>query len=303
MAFDTLDARRGTPGEEPQQGIPGQGRPIGDGEAERVAGVGLRRCPPHGRRGQAVVRPEQGIETPDALEPAGECHPHDRQVRIGEQLLGQEEATGLGQLDRRDAVLLADGPAELSRAEAQVAGERLQAPPFVQRAGLDPVGRDPGGSPHRIDRGVTGRQLGAAPQTGPESLALGQRRVGEEPATVASGRPRRADRPAIDPRRRDPHEEEAIESSVTRRQGPVTGLIVDSHGSRRSLPGRIRSLVPMSEVYPLCSVVSGRFRTPKRNRYRCPKMAIGPDGRNGSEIPSTRSVSSSWPIPSGAIIW
>ena len=60
------------------------------------------------------MRAKQGIEPPDALEPAGERDLDDRQVRLGEQLLGQEQPLGLGQLDRRDAELLLDRAAKLA---------------------------------------------------------------------------------------------------------------------------------------------------------------------------------------------
>ena len=59
---------------------------------------------------------KQRVEPPDALKSARERDLNDRQLRLGEQLLGQEQALGLGQLDRRDAELLPDRAAELPRA-------------------------------------------------------------------------------------------------------------------------------------------------------------------------------------------
>ena len=190
--------------------------------------------------------PKQGVESPHALEAARERHLDDRQVRLGEELLGQEQALGLRQLDRRDAKLLPDGAAELARAQPQVSGQLLQAAPIIQGTRLDSRRGRAGRSAHRIDRCEAGRQLGPASQARPEPLLLRQGGVAEEPAPAASGRPRRADRPAVDPRGRDPDEEQAVEAGITRGQGSVTGLVVDSHV--RILAARATRISPFSDI-------------------------------------------------------
>ena len=190
--------------------------------------------------------PKQGVESPDALEAARERHLDDRQVRLGEELLGQQQALGLRQLDRRDAKLLPDGAAELARAQPQVSRQLLQAAPIVQGARLDSRRGRAGRSAHRVDRCKAGSQLGPASQARPESPLLRQCRVAEEPAPAAGGRPRRADRPAIDPRGRDPDEEQAVEAGITRGQGSVTRLVVNSHD--RILAARAKRISPFSDI-------------------------------------------------------
>ena len=46
------------------------------------------------------MRAKERIEPSDAGEPAGEGNLDHRQIRLGEQLLGQEQPASLGQLDR-----------------------------------------------------------------------------------------------------------------------------------------------------------------------------------------------------------
>ena len=203
------------------------------------------------------MRPEERIEPADAGEAAGGRDLDQRQARLGEQLLGQQQPARLGQRDRRDAELLPDRPAELSRAEAQLAGQALQASLVVQGPGLDPGRGQPGGPPHRIHRRVPRGQLGPAPQARPEPRVLRQCGVREEPAAIAARRPRGTDRPAVDLRGRHPHEEEPVEPHVAGGQGTIAGLGVDSH------EGTIRA----------ATIQSRRFRTSLPELPRRPKMA------------------------------
>ena len=126
-----------------------------------------------GRR-EPVVRAKQGIEPPDALETAGEGDLDDGQVRLGEQLLGQQQPLRLGQLDRGDAELLLDGAPELPGAQTEVAGQFVQASAVIQGTRLDPARSGLGCSPDRVDRSMARRQLGPAAQAGPEPVSFGQ---------------------------------------------------------------------------------------------------------------------------------
>src|SRR5512140_3096127 len=78
-------------------------------------------------------------------------------------------------------------------------------------------------------------QFGTAAQAGPEARAFGLRRVAEEAAVLALGRAHPADRPAVDPGRRDAGEERAVETRVPGLQCQVAvvgfqvGLVGD-HG-------------------------------------------------------------------------
>jgi hypothetical protein len=120
---------------------------------------------------------------------------------------------GLRQLDRRDAQLALEHAAEMTVAHAQLAGE-LGHPPAVERARADPVRRHPREPRHGVDQRPSRRQLGAAAQARPKPCVLGGGRGLEEPAAVVIRHTSRADRPAVDPRRRDAHEEESVEAGV-----------------------------------------------------------------------------------------
>ena len=91
---------------------------------------------------------------------------------LGEQLLGQEQPPGLCKLDRRDAEFLPDRAAELAAAKAQLTGQFFQASFVVQGASLDPRRGQASRSPDGIDGCMARRQLGPAPQAGPEPRPL-----------------------------------------------------------------------------------------------------------------------------------
>ena len=228
LTDDLLDACGRPAVQESEQRAPVERRAIGEREPHEVAG-GRPCLAPEVRRREPVVRAKQGIETPHALEAAGEGNLDDRQARLGEQLLGQQQALRLGQLDRRDAELLFDGAPELPGAQAQVGGQLVQAPTVIQGTRLDPARRGLGGAAHCVDRRMAGSQLRPAAQAGPKAVALGQRPVCKEPAAVAAGTSSRADRPAIDPGRGHADEEEAVKPRVTCSQSSVTNFVVGGH--------------------------------------------------------------------------
>src|SRR5713101_316096 len=75
----------------------------------------------------------------------------------------------------------------------------------------------------------SGRRLGPAAKTGPETRRHGFFGGPEKADIAAPGGRRRADRPAIDPRRVDADEELPVESRVTGEAGPVTDSRVQLH--------------------------------------------------------------------------
>ena len=175
------------------------------------------------------MRAEEGVEPANAGEAAGQGDLDQRQIRLGDQLLRQQEAARLSKLDRRDAVLLADRSPELSRAEAKLTGERLQAAVAIERLGLDPRTGEPGRASHGIDRGMPRRQLGPATQAGAEAHLFSHRGVGKKSTSIAARRARRTDRPAVDAGGRHAHEEKPVKPHVAGGQGTVTGFVVEFH--------------------------------------------------------------------------
>ena len=85
------------------------------------------------------MRAKKRIESTHAVEPTRERDLDDRQIRLGEQLFCQQQALGLGQLDRRDAELLLDHATQLPRAESQVVGQSFEVSPIVQGARFNPA--------------------------------------------------------------------------------------------------------------------------------------------------------------------
>ena len=117
---------------------------------------------------------------------------------------------GLRQLRRRDAELALQRAAEVPLAHAELAGQIGHAA-AVERAGGDALRREPREPRDRIHQRPPRRQLGPAAEAGPVARPLGGGGGVEEPPALGIGDPRRAHRPAVDPRRGDPDEEDAVE--------------------------------------------------------------------------------------------
>ena len=132
---------------------------------------------------------------------------------VGEEPLGQQQAMGLRELERRDAELALEHPAEMAVAHTELAGELPDAA-AVERARADPVGRDPCEAGDGIDDRPAGRELGPAAQTRPKAGPLSGGRGVEEPAPVVIRNAGRAHRPAVDPGGGDADEEQAVEPGV-----------------------------------------------------------------------------------------
>src|SRR5579872_5359050 len=194
---------------------------------------------------------KQGVEPPHAGEPAGQREVDHRQARLRQQPLGQEQPIRLRQLDRRDAELLANGAAKLARTDLQLPREFFEIAPVVERSGLDPGRGAAGEVPDRIDGGVARRELGPAAQAGAKPVFFREGRVGKEPAPLEAGRPRRANRPAVNSGCRHPHEEHAVEPHVACGQRPVTVLTVEVH--------YLKCINPFKCVWPFSDIDAGKM--------------------------------------------
>ncbi len=211
------------------------------------------------------MRLKQRVESPDAVEAAGEGHVDDRQVRLGEQLLGQEQARVCASSIGETPNSCRTARRSLAAAELQVARQLLQAPPVIQGSGLDPrSGRDRATRLTAVDRCKPRCQLGAAAQAWSKSIALGHGRVWRRTGSgrgPASGPCRSAGNrcSSSSPRRRRAHR-----TARRARPGP------DSR-SRRRFAWRV--VLPKQSRRQFCPqsnrrrrTDSGHFRTSRRNR-------------------------------------
>ena len=250
-ALDQLDPRQRIPRDGAEQRRPVERRTVREGETDALA-AGRRRAarvrartPPERARAQPVALAEQRVEPAQALEAARVGDAGHRQRGVRQEPLGQQQAMGLRQLERRHAQLALEHPSEVAVAHPQLARE-LPDPAAVERSGADPVGRHPGEPRHRVDDRAPRRQLGPAAETGPEPGPLGGRgRIEEAPALVVRD-PRRTDRPAIDPRGRDPDEEDPVEPGIPGVEGALADGGAeqgrrddDSHHARNLRRGRL----------------------------------------------------------------
>ena len=65
------------------------------------------------------------VESPDTAEACGQGNFGHRQIRLVDQLLGEEDATGLGHNDGRCAQMLDEQSPKMTFTDAEAVGERL----------------------------------------------------------------------------------------------------------------------------------------------------------------------------------
>ena len=146
------------------------------------------------------------------------------------------------QLNRRDAVLRLNHAAKLAGPKTQLMRESVEVASIVQAHRLRSAGPPHGRceTPHPPAHGPEQARAGIAGKA--EIPALGQRRVGKEPACSAHS-PGRADGTAVHARRRDADEKQPVEANVMRGQGSIASLVVDLHGRILTVPGTSRLAV------------------------------------------------------------
>ena len=115
---------------------------------------------------------------------------------------------------------------------AQAATQRIAAGALNERSVADLAGELGVSERHLRELGngaqpappCTGRQLGATAQAGPKARALGGRRGIEEAAVTVVRQARRANRPAVDMRRRDAHEKDSVKPAIACVYGELIGF-------------------------------------------------------------------------------
>jgi hypothetical protein len=232
VGVDELDGADAALAEESQHGLHVVGRAVAQphGRAFADLAAALRALAPQLRGVELVVLDKGGVEAAHAGEAADQRHLRDRQVGVGQQLLGGVQPVRLQILHGRDAELRLEDAPHVAVAHAQPGGELLDRGRFFgpdfglveQARGL--VRQDVGGvldGPHHRMR----RQFGPAAQAGAEAGVLGLRRMVEETAVLALGCFHAADRPAVDAGRGHAGEKAAVETRVPRLQGEVAVVV------------------------------------------------------------------------------
>ena len=206
-------------------------------------------CPAAALAPQRAGRPAEQlaeglVEAAHAAEARGQRHLGHRQVRVVDQLLGEQHAPRLRDGDRarrRDAAGTAAAscrPPTPSRSARASTSASL----VVERAVGDQRQRA------RSPCWTVPRQKASS-----GAISGRQRRQGRKPASCAAaaeakkrqfsnfGRARRADRPAIDAGRGHAHEDAAVEAGVAGLEGAVAGSAVEQfHGGDFARPANAR---------------------------------------------------------------
>src|SRR5581483_10764199 len=214
------------------QRLPGHRWPVGERQSHEIRGPRQRRVrvprPADIRGAQAVPLAEDRVESPETLEAAGERDLRDRQRRVDQELLGEQQPVGLGERDRRDADGALHRAPQVPLAHSQLSGQ-LGDPAPIQRPSRNALGRRRGEPRQGLHLASTGRELRSASETGSKSGMLGRRGRGEESAMVGGGEPRWADRAAVNSSRRDADVEDAVESGIARFERALADIGTGQH--------------------------------------------------------------------------
>ncbi len=232
--FNAIDGAGAQPG---QHGVPVVRGPVAklDGDAD-IGGGPLRQghdgAAPQRRRRPPEQLLESLVEPPHATVTGGQRDLGHGQAGLMDQLLGEQNPTGLGHRHGRGAQMLVEQAAQLPLTDAEAFRKTVHTGILaVQGAVLD-QGQ---GARHRVGRSPPGAGLRgcfrSAAEAGTEARLLGGGGGRKEAAMLELGRARRADRPAVDPGGGDPDEHAAVEAPIAGLKSPVANLRINQvHG-------------------------------------------------------------------------
>src|SRR5262249_25904603 len=142
---------------------------------------------------------------------------------------------GLRDGDRRGSQMLAEQAPQLTLAETEAAGQRVEVI-FVQGAELDQTERARDRVRGAPPRAKIASRLGAAGQARANAGFLCGRRGREEDDVVRKRRPRWTHWAAIDARGLDACEEPAVETGIAVNERAVAGVVIEIHAGNVVAP-------------------------------------------------------------------
>ena len=231
---DILDAGNRALPQEPDRRVPVVRWLIAQ-QQNKLAGSRQRKFRPGGpaqfARRAAEQLPERLVETANAAEACGERHFGHRQMRLVNELFGEQHAPCLRDRDRRGAEMLLEQAPQLALADAEASGQYVDIG-LVQRAVLDQAQ----GARHRVRRAAPSAEIGRgfrpAAQAGTEARFLRGSRSRKKDDVLQQRRARRTDRAAIDSGCLDAAEEAAIKAGIALADGAVAGFVIELQRSR-----------------------------------------------------------------------
>jgi len=173
-------------------------------------------------------RQESFVESADAAEPCGEGDLGHRQMGFVDELLGEQNAAGLGNSDRRCAKMLAEEAPELPLTHTQSTSQGINTS-LVQGAELNQRQGARYGIRRAAPRAEVGRGFRPAPQTWAKACLLRSRRRGVECHILRPRRPRWTDGAAVDARGFDAGEEPAVETGIAQADRAVASAVIEIH--------------------------------------------------------------------------
>lgn len=237
---DGFDAREGVAAVEGEEVGKLEGGAVREREGESVVGGGALAGGAGevaGLGGGAVEAGAEGVvETAEGMEVGGERDLGDGELGFGEELAGEVEALGLGELAGGLAEFVDEEAAEVARGDAEARGEVGVGEIGV--AGEDGKGALEEGFIERRDGGGgEGCGFGAAAEAGAVAGFFGSGGAGEE-LDIFAQRFGGADGAAVDAGRFDADEEFAVETVIAGEQGLVEGIVVEHGGILDKRAGR-----------------------------------------------------------------
>ncbi len=238
--LDDFDAGDGAGAEVGEHRLPIVGRAVA--EAEGDAGVGCGSCGGLAAEGagRAVEEVVEGfVEAAEAAESGGQRDFGHGHAGFVDELLGEEDAAGLGDRDGRGAEMLVEEAAELALAEAEAGGEGFDGGGRAVEGAVGDEGECAGdGIRSAAPGGELGCGLGPAAEAGTEAGFLRGGCGGEEAAVLRPGGAGGTDGAAIDAGGGDADEDQAVETGVPALECAIADFLCgEFHGRILSLVG------------------------------------------------------------------
>ena len=240
-AIDCFDARHSAAGKESENRVhivwraPCQTQHL---FARCIAPIRCRAGLAKRARAHPVMLDERCVEATQARIACCERDIGDGDRRVGQQLLGQQQALRSQVCQGGNAMDMVEDAPQMPVSHAQTHRERRQHRIQALVGGLAEHRRRPACERmRRVHQRQTGRLFGAAAQAWPETMLLGERGIGEKAAVLAHRRPDLANRPAIDAGRCDADKKSAVKSRVAGLKRQVSSVIVEQAQGRGSWHG------------------------------------------------------------------
>ncbi len=224
-AVNNFNAINRTRSQKPKHAIPVIRRTVAKPKGNPLLLIPRRALPAQSARWPMEQVQKRLIKSPQTPKPSRHRNFGHRHLRLMNQLLRKQHPPRLRNRDRRRTKVLKEQTSQLTFPQTQPSSHLFDTVPIAIQSAFS----DQSQSPRNRIRSSPPRShvrscLRTAAKTRTKPRILRSRRRTKEPAILTLGRTRRTHRSAINPRRRDADEQQAVKTCVPALQRAITNL-------------------------------------------------------------------------------